>query len=398
MRKYIQGVPPRVVDAVITVLVVTLCVADGWLEPSYNAMLTGAPMWAIAAVSGAVGVSVWWRRRYPLAVAAIALAGYVIAFTPAAVAVAIFTVGNVRRRLRGLAACAVIAVSAGMLSLIYTSGSDAALWEAGYVLTLILSPLIVGDAVASRRDLTLRAQAELDGLAREQDLRVERARIEERERIAREMHDVVAHRVGNMVLTAAALRMNAAPGRRRTDAAQLIESEGRQALEELREILGVLTPGRGGQRPTRAPQPDATQLPQLVESACQMGHPAQLRVNGYPEALRPPVQRALYRVVQESLTNVAKHAPGAPVRVEVDCGIDGVHLTVVNGASTRPSPSDLPSGRNGLVGLSERVQLVGGTLSHGRSGDGFAVNVMIPHAPASLISDAETDNNGHFGQ
>ncbi|WP_326815674.1 histidine kinase [Streptomyces sp. NBC_01762] len=369
---------PRRVDALVTVAVIALGVVDSWVKPS-SGLLTGLPTPVIAAVSGAVGATLWWRRSRPDLVAAVVIVAYVVTFTPVALAVAMYTIGTVHRRPRILAAYTVAGAAAGIAGL--RGGlPDAGVREAAYSLALILGPLAVGYVVAVRRDLTAATQARVADLEREHLVLDERARAEERAAIAREMHDVVGHRVSNMVLAAGALQVGPAAGHPdvvRT--AELIRSDGRQALEELREILGVLSVGHPVHWAPTAPQPDVAQLPGIVAHATERGQSVQLQVNGHPETLSAPVQRAVHRIVQESLTNAAKHAPGAQVRIDVDCRSDGVHVSVGNGASTGHPSADLPSGGHGLVGLAERVELLGGTLTAGPHGDGFLVSAFIPH-------------------
>ncbi|MEU5208517.1 histidine kinase [Streptomyces sp. NPDC020742] len=366
----------RHLDAALTAVVVALGVADAWVKPS-NGLLSGASTPVVAVASGAVGTVLWWRRRQPGPVCVVVLAGYLVAFTPAALAVALYTVGATSRAARtlvgyGLAGCAV------GLGALWAGHAPPDPREAGYVLALILGPLVVGYAVGVRRDLVAAARAEVAALERERHLLVERARTEERARIAREMHDVVAHRVGHIVLTASALKVGplarSAPAV--GDAAEQIRSEGHQALEELREILGVLTPGRPA---ARAPQPDATSLSPLVAGANERGLRARLEVVGHPETLPVQVRRALYRIAQETLTNAAKYAPGAEVTLSVVCQLDGVGMTVTNGPATRPAPAELPpGGGHGLIGLTERVTLLGGTLTAGPYEEGFQVRVHLP--------------------
>ncbi|MFI5633046.1 sensor histidine kinase [Streptomyces sp. NPDC051664] len=369
---------PRRVDALVTVTAIALGVVDSWVKPS-SGLLTGLPTPVIAAASGAVGATLWWRRSRPDLVAAVVLVAYVMTFTPAALAVAMYTIGTVHRRPRILAAYTVAGFAAGIAGL--RGGlPDAGVREAAYSLALILGPLAVGYVVAVRRDLTATTQARVADLEREHLVLDERARAEERAAIAREMHDVVGHRVSNMVLAAGALQVGPAAGHPdvvRT--AELIRSDGRQALEELREILGVLSVGHPVHRAPTTPQPDVAQLPGIVAHATERGQSVQLQVNGHPETLSAPVQRAVHRIVQESLTNAAKHAPGAQVRIDVDCRSDGVHVSVGNGAPTGHPSADLPSGGHGLVGLTERVELLGGTLTAGPDGDGFLVSAFIPH-------------------
>ncbi|MFJ3583008.1 sensor histidine kinase [Streptomyces sp. NPDC090127] len=372
--------PPRRVDALVTVVVVALGIADSWVKPS-SGLLTGLPTPVIAACSAAVGLSLWWRRRRPHAVAVFVTVMHVVSFTPVALAAAMYTVGSLDRRLKVLFAYGVAGFAAGLAGL--RGGlPDAGIREAGYALAAIVGPLAVGYAVGVRRDLAAAAQARVADLERENLLLAERARAEERAEIAREMHDVVGHRVSNMVLAAGGLELGPAadvPEAART--AELIRSDGRQVLEELREILGVLAPARPAAGvPTGAPSgPEAPELSDLVAHARARGQQVELRVNGHPEILPLPVQRALHRIVRESLTNAAKHAPGAAVRVDLACRADGVHLDVTNAAPTRPLAHDLPSGGHGVVGLTERVALLGGTLTAGPHDGGFLLSAFIPH-------------------
>ncbi|MEV7471013.1 histidine kinase [Streptomyces kronopolitis] len=366
-------------DAAVVVAVVALDLGNFWAEAP-NGLLTGMPRTVIVPMVAVAGLLLWWRRRFPRAVAAGVVAGDMIAFTPAALAVAMYTLGSVVRGPRVLAAFALLGCATDFVA-IRGSLPHAALREAVYSMVLTVSPLVAGYAVAVRRDFGRTAQARLEGLEREHQLRLEGARTAERARIAREMHDVVAHRVSSMVLTAGALRVG--PASRDpavATAADRIGTDGRHALEELREVLGVLMPGRHTTRPCpEVPRPGAVQLTALVKQAADRGQQVELRVDGFPEALPWPVQRALYRTGQEALTNAAKYAPGAAVTVALVCRVDGVHLTVTNTASTRPAVTDLPSGGNGLVGLAERARLLGGTLTAGPTDDhGFAVALTLP--------------------
>ncbi|MGW2563581.1 sensor histidine kinase [Streptomyces sp. NPDC001514] len=375
-------------DALLTATVVAVGVADTWIK-SPNGLLTGQSTAVVAAASGAVGFVLWWRRRSPGVVAVVVMVGYVIAFTPVALGVAMYTVGERYRRIRTLVLFGAAGCAAGVLSL-WAGPPGLDLRYGAFALALILGPLVVGYAVAIRRDLAAGAKATIDALERERHLLVERAQVGERARIARELHDVVAHRVGNIVLTAGALKVGpearAAPAVAR--AAELIRDEGHQALEELREVLGVLTPDRQGRPAARAPQPDASQLDKLVASSTRLGRQATLRIDGHPETLPAPVQRAIHRIVQEGLTNAAKHAPGAPVGVVVECRLDGVEVQVTNGPAAGAGDADAPplppSGGNGLIGLAERVGLLDGTFSAGPYDGGYRIGAFIPHKPATL--------------
>lgn len=363
----------------VTVVVVALGIGDSWVKPS-SGLLTGLPTPVIAACAALVGATLWWRRRWPYLVADFVLVMHVVSFTPVALAVAMYTVGSLDRRLKVLIAYGVVGFAAGLVGL-HGGLPTAGVREAAYSLAAIVGPLAVGYAVGVRRDLTATVQARVADLERENQLLDERARTEERAEIAREMHDVVGHRVSNMVLAAGALEVGSGGGEPETvRTAALIRSDGWQALEELREILGVLAPSRTapGKRGT-ASGPDAEGVSDLVDHARERGQEVELRVDGHPETLPPAVQRALHRIVRESLTNASKYAPGATVRVEVDCRADGVHLKVANTAPTGPPPVDLPSGGHGLVGMTERVTLLGGTLTAGPQDGGFLVSAVIPH-------------------
>ncbi|MEV5478180.1 histidine kinase [Streptomyces sp. NPDC052207] len=371
---------PRRVDAALVIAATTLGVGNSWIKPSNGLLLTGAPLPLTATVSGAVGLLLWWRRRHPFAVGCLVVLCHLLCFTPTALAIALYTVGTACRRQARVLAFFVIVASVADIGTLWSGGA----WdprEAGYTLALAIGPLAVGGAVGLRRDLTTAAQAQLATLEREQELLVQRTRVEERSRIARDMHDVVAHRVGHIVLTAGALRVGAAAHEPKiADAAELIRREGRHALEELREILGILTPGR---RAPRAPRPDADELSGLVERCRRTGQLISLCVEGFPEALPTVVQQALYRTLQEALTNAAKHAPGASVDVDLHCRVDGVHLTVSNGPATRSPDDDLPSGGHGLVGLRERAALLGGHIDAAPSADGFRVALHLPSRPST---------------
>ncbi|MFE6040576.1 sensor histidine kinase [Streptomyces sp. NPDC056452] len=380
--------PRQRVDAAVAAAAAAIGVANSWVKPS-NGLLTGAPLTVIALVSGGTGLLLWWRHRRPIAIPCLVVACHVLAFTPTALAVALYTVGDVHhRRPRILGLFAVLATLADVAALRLGDVWD--IREAGYSLALVIGPLVVGYAVALRSDLAAASQAELATREREHRLVLERARIHERARIARDMHDVVSHRVGHMVLMAAALKVG--PGAQDKGVAQEAEQirhEGRQALEELREILGVLTPDRARRTEPRAPQADARNLGDLARTAEHAGLQVDLRVQGQPESLPTVLQQALYRTVQESLTNAAKYAPGAPVQIDLECGPDRVDLSVANGPPAGPPGHDLPGGGNGLIGLRERASLLGGELEAGPEAGGFRVSLRLPAHPAPTGRDEQ---------
>ncbi|MBC9717538.1 histidine kinase dimerization/phosphoacceptor domain-containing protein [Streptomyces sp. TRM66268-LWL] len=264
--------PARRVDALVVAACCVLGFANAWVKPS-NGLLSGQPTATVAAVSGLIALFLWWRRSWPLAVALVIICCHVLAFTPIALAVALFTVGMAY--FRALPTLVWVGVAACLADLgALWAGHDLDLREVGYSVALAIGPLVVGYAVAVRRERTAAVRTELAALEREQDLRAERARAGERARIAREMHDVVAHRAGHIVLWAGSLRLGAgAADAQVADKAEQIRHEGRQALEELREILGVLLPGRAGE-PARVGAGAGRRRPHRPGGTRTVGRPA----------------------------------------------------------------------------------------------------------------------------
>lgn len=218
--------------------------------------------------------------------------------------------------------------------------------------------------------------------ARERVLLAERARVDERRRLATEMHDVVSHQVSLMVLQAGALGVATSDPEVRA-AADGIRSAGSRAIEELRGIIGVLheDPAARPEHPDSLSPPEPAPDPLTpVEEARAAGQDV-LVASGSLTVFPPYLARAVHRVVQESLTNARKHAPGAPVRLELDQGPDGVRVVALNPAvETGPDPL-LASGGSGigLEGLRQRVEMLGGTFEAGPTDDGgFRVCAVLP--------------------
>lgn len=215
---------------------------------------------------------------------------------------------------------------------------------------------------------------------REQHLLAERVRADERRRLAMEMHDVVTHRLSAMVLHASALGVSSRdPAVLR--AAEELRAAGTTALDELRDLIGVLREGAGDARPAARDTVGPTgEVSELVHSGLGVG-PVTLDLDGSPDAVSATVARTAYRIVQEAMTNVRKHAPGADVDVHVHYRPEQVRVRVRNGAPAGPADPALTgsgSGR-GLDGLAQRVELVGGTLEYGPDGDGgFVVDAELP--------------------
>ncbi|MCX5524571.1 histidine kinase [Streptomyces bobili] len=278
-------------------------------------------------------------------------------------------------------------------------------------LGLTAPPLLLGLYVGARRRLMESLRERADSLERELQLLAERAeeraewaRGEERTRIAREMHDVVAHRVSLMVVHAAALQAVARkdPEKAVRNAA-LVGDMGRQALTELREMLGVLRSGEGvGERSASVPLaavgvaaaaaasraveegegPCLSELDVLIGQSAAAGMVVDLSVEGEVRGYAPEIEQTAFRVVQEALTNVHKHAAGAKTYVRLAHRVAEIAMQVENGPPPEAgsaSSARLPSGGNGLVGMRERVVALGGVFVSGPTeAGGFRVSAVIP--------------------
>ncbi|OLT30022.1 hypothetical protein BJF79_39930 [Actinomadura sp. CNU-125] len=234
---------------------------------------------------------------------------------------------------------------------------------------------LLGMYAAARRRVVHGLTERAERAERERHLLAERARAQERARLAAEIHDVVAHRVTLMVLQAGALRVRA-PDEGVRAAAEELRGTGCQALEELRDVIGLLRrdPGDGDGDGREAG------LAELVAESAAVGVPVELDERGDPPAASPAVGRTMRRIVREALTNARKHAPGASVRVEVRYGTGGVRVAVRNTAPTGEPDAELAGSGSGtgLAGLRERVELIGGTFAAGPDGGGFRVAAELP--------------------
>jgi signal transduction histidine kinase len=344
-----------------------------------------------AVVDIAVGVvgclSLWVRRSRPTEVAVFTSVASI--FSAMAAGPAIIALFNAALRTSArtiLALVGLAAVSTFVFPLIYP-GTDS------YVTQLVVGALCTavvigwGLFVRAQRDLVQSLRERAERLESEQRLKVEQAREAERLRIAREMHDVLAHRVSLLSLHAGALEFRPdAPAEEVAEAAGVIRATARAALEELRDIIGVLREG-GEQGAPEPPQPTLAQVPALIDESRAAGMHVRAHIDAPDaDALPAALGRTAYRVVQEGLTNARKHAPGAAV--DVDVAVDDGRL-VVGVVSRRPvgvhaggASGRLPGTGTGLVGLAERVALAGGELQHGTDEDGdFVLRASLPWAP-----------------
>jgi signal transduction histidine kinase len=243
---------------------------------------------------------------------------------------------------------------------------------------LVAAPWLAGFAIRTR-ELRVRALEErAAALEREREERTRAAIAEERARIARELHDVVAHHLSVSViqLVAALEELDArADGTRLRRSLRLAEEACRQALTEMRRLLGVLRPGED--RAELSPSPGLAALDELVESVRETGLPLEVAIEGDPAPISAGLDLAAYRVVQEALTNALKHSGGAATRLALRYRPEAIEIEVVNDGRASPAEEGV-SGR-GLLGMRERVALYGGRLEAGPNEDGgFRVWAVLP--------------------
>jgi signal transduction histidine kinase len=326
---------------------------------------------------GLAAVGVLFRRRYPFwLLAAAVLDGVVGGQASLALPLAGYAVARYgpagRARWIALAIAAPVALAPWQ----FTSGTQT-LNNVIIAVLLLGLPALLGLWVRTRAELLTALRDRAERAEQEQQLRAREAVLAERTRITREMHDVVGHRVSLMVLQAGAVDMAAEDPVRVRQLAGQLQDAGRRSLEELRQLIGLLTE-TGAEEAPLAPQPGLADVEELVDDSRRAGLDVTLTRCGEPRELDPMVGRTAYRVVQESLTNAGKHAPGGPVTVTLDVRADELAVTVLNRRATR-SPAPLPSGGLGLIGLRERVRTVGGTLrAEPRLDGGFRVEAVLP--------------------
>ena len=240
--------------------------------------------------------------------------------------------------------------------------------------------VIIAIAVSLGTALRLRGAQARSALARADELEAARERVlaQERAQIARELHDVIAHSVSVMIVQAGAARMSLNGGSPRASESILaVERAGRQALDEMRRLLGILR--QGSAEPQLSPQPGLGDLGALVEQVRAAGLPVELELLGKPLQLAPGVDLTAYRIAQEALTNAIKHAGPTTAQLRVSFASDAVEVEVLDqGRGGHPN-----LGGHGLVGMRERVELYRGTLEVGpRPNGGFRVHARLPVGPA----------------
>ncbi|MEV1159574.1 sensor histidine kinase [Micromonospora chokoriensis] len=389
VRRTLFGRPLRGVafDVAVAALVVLVSVASAVNQPGG---------WAATLVGVGMAVALLFRRTHPrpvtVVVAALALVQVVAEWGPlvydVAVLIALYSMVKYGERLRdGVLAGAVAAVGV-LLAAAQTPGVIqwwvTALWYA-----LVTGAVwLVALNVRTRRLYVLSLEERATTLEREREAEFRAAVAEERTRIARELHDVVAHSMAVMIVQADGARFmfDRDPAQART-AMKVVADTGRQALEEMRRLVGVLRdagPG-GADGPVVAADPEhrrlaLAELPDLLARFDDAGLRIRSTVTGAPPTLPPGLELTVYRVVQEALTNALKHAGvGAGVEVVLTYSDEAVLVRVLDNGLGRPLVSPAPSGGHGLLGMRERVTVYDGSLTAGpRPVGGWQVEVRLP--------------------
>ncbi|MFI0468489.1 sensor histidine kinase [Saccharopolyspora sp. 5N102] len=352
----------------------------------YQLAVSGAPpifgvlLSAVLAAASVTCVLLLPRRPWPTIVAGLVSWLLISAWVP--LCVSSYLAARTIREQRRLIGCFAVASAAVLLP----TATGLAFGRAGLALGDMLAalggvglfvalPFVLGLWNRSRHDVLDGLRERSAQLEREQAARAEQARMQERARIARDMHDVVAHRVSLMVLHAGALEVNAADqGTAAT--AELIRTTGREALAQLRDSIGVLKSATSDTH--LGPQPTLVDLDGLLDRSREAGIPVHRHDEGTPQPLPTLVEQATYRVVQEALTNVHKHAGTARTDVELRYVDSVLEVDVINEAPRAPV-EPLPGSGMGLVGLRERVELLDGSFAaEPRADGGFAVSARFP--------------------
>lgn len=294
----------------------------------------------------------------------------------------VLLVGNAAYRLPRAAGLAAYAVAAVVPPLVIVVEGES-VWEFVFFALILAPAWAVGFLLHREHARSAELRALAAELRAEREKQAEVAVAEERTRISRELHDAVAHTVSVMTLQVGVVRRRLPAGSVEEETLVRAEGLGRQAVDELRRIVGIV---RQGESAALAPLPSLGLLPELVEEVRRTGATVALTVTGDTAAVPPAVGMSAYRVAQEGLTNALRHAPGAPVEVRVRVGDDEVEVVVENGRSAR-SPAAAAAGPgvggHGLVGLRERVAVLGGRLAAGATPDGgHHLTVTLPTGSA----------------
>ena len=356
-------------------------ITQGYLWHSHGPVLD----WLDVAAGAVACLALWWRRAHPMAVFVVAFAA--AAFSPLALGAGLVAVGTAASRLRGRALTAVVVLTV-VASVVFplvnpAAGEIVKVGFPAFLLTVIAFGW--GLYLRARRELVASLRERTQRLAADQERSAEQAREAERRRIAREMHDVLAHRLSLLSVHAGALEFlpGARPGEI-AEAAAVIRTSAAAALADLRQVITVLR--EDATAADGPPQPGFGQLTDLLEESRSAGMTLHAHIDlPSPAQATKTAGRTVYRVIQEGLTNARKHAPGAPVEVTVTTAGETLTAEVISRrptVMTGPVPAAPTGAGAGLIGLAERVALAGGRLEHGPNAIGdFTLRATIPGQP-----------------
>lgn len=314
----------------------------------------------------------------PVAVAAAGLGTTSLWWTLPAMAAAL-SAGRLSGRTRPLVVALTVLVTAASIAVVAVPGL--LVLGSRFVVVVVgaaLLPWFAGRVWRQYQELTRLGWDRAAQLEREQRLVAEQARLRERARIAQDMHDALGHDLSLIALSAGALKLAPGLADEHRAAAEDVRARAAGAVERLGQVIGILREEADG-APTEAAD---FAVARLVEDAAASGLPVVLRTEGEEYGMPPAVERAAHRVVQEALTNVAKHAPGAAATVRLSRTAAEVVVAVENAPPPAPVAPPLPGGGLGLIGLDERVRLAGGSFECGPRGGGFAVTARLPRTPS----------------
>ena len=379
---------PKTSDAVLVLLLLLITIGSwmSWVRDNPEVSMDGAAP-AIAMILFLIGtISLFWRRKKPLQVHATVLVVSALAMAPAymygplpAMMISLYSLGRYTENRRfgyaGLGA-ALVLVAVEEVYISHATGDSI------FSLLIVFGVWYVGRRVRVRGEYLNLLKERASHLQREQVAEADKAVTEERTRIARELHDIVAHQVSLMTVQAGAAKTVATQNPEAAlQAMESVEKAGRQALNELRHLVSVLRPGNEGDG--LGPQPGSSDIPRLVDEVRATGLTVFLSMSLKTTELPARVDLAIYRIVQEALTNVIKHAgPKATADVTISSDRDGVSIEVRDNGG---GATHLPGSGHGIVGMRERAQLLGGSLlASPISGEGFKIVAYLPTSREAL--------------
>jgi signal transduction histidine kinase len=379
---------PPLADVLLAAGVLVVAQVETWMTSSFQ------PKPPLALLAVLITVPLAWRRRAPFgALLAMGVAASVLGtgwpelsalYTFIAVVVAVFSVGAYAEPRRAVVGCALVILwfwTGALIDNVHHPGQRGPS-DLAFVAVVFGGAWLLGRAFRGRGQHAEQLAQRAAQLEADQQAQARAAVAAERARIARELHDVIAHSVSVMVIQAGAAEqlLQQAPERARGPL-EAVQDTGRQTIVELRRLLGILR--EDGQELSLAPQPGLAGLDLLLDEMRQAGLPVQLRVEGRPGRLPPGIDLTAYRIVQEALTNTLRHAGPARAEVTVRYQDHALELEVLDdGRGAGPHAASHAGSGQGLVGMRERVALYGGTLQAGpratAAGAGYAVRARLP--------------------